>query len=98
MAHLCSPRPASYTVAYKLFALACVRVFNRMGQRYGYFDGDHPRDGVPDEHVGKVVWSMLGTISIRPLFASFLFYDRYEKPSLSLWFPVQMFMYSAILE
>jgi hypothetical protein len=87
-----------YTIAYKAFALACVRVFNKMGQKYGYFDGSHPRDGVPDEYLGKVVWSMLGTISIRPLFAAFLFYNREEKPSLSLWFPLQMFVYSVVLE
>lgn len=87
-----------YAVAYKFFALSCVKVFNKMGQKYGYFDGSHPRDGVPDQYVSKVFWSMIGTISIRPLFAAFIFYNRNEKPNLSIWFPVQMFMYSVVLE
>ncbi|UZJ54461.1 hypothetical protein CBS101457_003781 [Exobasidium rhododendri] len=87
-----------YALAYKFFAIACIRVFNKMGQKYGFLDGDHPRDGVPDQYCSKVFWSLIGTVSIRPLFASFLFYDRNEKPTLSLWFPVQMFMYSIILD
>lgn len=87
-----------YAFAFKFFAIRCVRVFNRMGQKYGFFDGSHPRDGVPDLHSQKIGLSMLGTVTIRPLFATFLIYDRYEKPSLSLWFPVQMFIYSAVLD
>ena len=69
-----------------------------MALRYGYFDGSHKRDGVPDLYSGKIFWSMIGTVTIRPLFATFLVYDREEKPTLSAWFPVQMFLYSAVLD
>ncbi|CEH17072.1 hypothetical protein CBOM_03143 [Ceraceosorus bombacis] len=89
-----------YFLAFKFTALAAVRSFNRMGQRYGYFDGAVPRDGIPDNMSGKVLWSMLGTVSIRPLFAIFLIYNRQESAWNidPLMLPVQLFLYSAILD
>jgi len=41
---------------------------------------------------------MLGTMTLRPLIAIFAFYDRTEKPMLSLWFPLQLCLYSVVLD
>ncbi|SPO37304.1 related to ERG25 - C-4 methyl sterol oxidase [Pseudozyma flocculosa] len=87
-----------YVISFKLFAVASVRKFNRMALRYGYFDGMAPRDGVPDTQSRKVVLSLLGTISIRPLFALCVAYDRHALPSLSWYFPLQLFLYACILD
>lgn len=43
-------------------------------------------------------WSLLGVLSIRPLLAVFAFYNREEKPSLSIWFPLQLCLYSVTLD
>ncbi|PWN51059.1 fatty acid hydroxylase superfamily protein [Violaceomyces palustris] len=87
-----------YFFSFKIFAVASVRKFNRLALRYGYFDGKVPRDGVPDVMSRKVALSMLLTISIRPLFALFVAYDRYELPTLSPWLPLQIFAYACILD
>lgn len=41
---------------------------------------------------------LLFSVSIRPLFAVFAFYDRTEKPTLSIWFPLQLCLYSITLD
>lgn len=47
----------------------------------------------------KVMWSLLGTLGLRSMLAMFCFYDRNESPlNLSWWLPVQIFVYSCVLD
>lgn len=42
------------------------------------YDGQHPRDGIPDIHGFKVLWSLVGVLTVRPLFACFIAYECVE--------------------
>ena len=90
-----------------LYYMACMqlnsshqlRVLRKLGQRYGYFDGDkHPRDDVPDHSVAKTVNSLLLTTSIRPMLAVFLAYKAKTNVHLSWWLPVEVGLYPIILD
>lgn len=87
-----------YTLWMAYMGVATIKHLAFLTKRYGFLDGGKARDGIPDMYGGKVFWSLIGTISIRPMFALFLVYDRHEMPSLSLWLPVQMFMYATVLD
>lgn len=67
--------------------------------RYGYLDGDkHQRDEVPDVGVSKAMNALTLTISVRPLFMVLLAYKRNELPSFSWLLPVELCLYSIILD
>ncbi|KAN0060136.1 hypothetical protein ACQY0O_008110 [Thecaphora frezii] len=87
-----------YVLSLKYFAITTVQRLNDLALQYGYFDGQVPRDGVPDTQTRKVALSLIGTISIRPLFAIFFAYDRRILPSISIYFPLQLFLYACILD
>lgn len=42
--------------------------------------------------------SMAGGLTVRPFFAILGFYNQEEKPTLSIWFPLQLFLYSVVLD
>lgn len=53
-----------------------------LGHKYGFLDGDkHPRDGVPDIGVGKTLLSVFLAGFLRPLFSTYLAYNREEEPA-----------------
>lgn len=87
-----------YTFWMAWLGLATIRHLAQLTKKYGFLDGQKARDGIPDVYGGKVFWSLAGTVSIRPMFALFAIYDRYEVPTLSWWLPVQMFMYAIVLD
>jgi sterol desaturase/sphingolipid hydroxylase (fatty acid hydroxylase superfamily) len=88
-----------YTVAMQVNSIHEVRLLRRLGHRYGFLDGDkHARDEVPDVGVGKVLTSLQLTTSIRPMLAVFLSYRRSTSLSLSVWLPVELFLYSIVLD
>lgn len=53
---------------------------------------------MPDVHGWKVAMSLLGVITIRPLFATFVAYDRTELPSISWRTPIDIAAYSLALD
>lgn len=57
-------------------AIREIQTIRKMGQIYGYLDGDkHARDGVPDVRVREVVTSLLMTSTLRPAMAIGLAWD-----------------------
>lgn len=88
-----------YWFAFQANAIHEVKVLARLGQKYGYLDGDqHARDDVPDVGVSKAVMALLLTTSVRPLFTLLLTYNRSELPLPSVWLPVELFLYSIVLD
>lgn len=88
-----------YTFCLTASALSTIGLLKRLSKRYGFFDSEKTRDGIPNLHGEKVFWSLIGTVSIRPLFAVFVAYDRYELPSLIWWaLPFQMALYATVLD
>jgi len=88
-----------YTIAYQLNGVREAHRLRDFGHRLGFLDGDkHARDEIPDVGVGKVVLSVQLTTIIRPLFTIFLAYRASEGPSVSWWLPVELALYSVVLD
>lgn len=58
----------------------------------------HERDQVPDVGVNKVFLSVQMTTTIRPIFTIFLAYRSKEPFSLSWWLPLELALYSVVLD
>lgn len=84
--------------AFQVYAVICIRKMNDLAARYGYFDSEVKRDGVPDVYVTKIFISLVFVVFFRLFLGMFLFYDPYEKPTLSPWLPVYIFAYAVVLE
>ncbi|KAF2164255.1 hypothetical protein M409DRAFT_68110 [Zasmidium cellare ATCC 36951] len=88
-----------YTVAMQLNSIREVKILRRLAHKYGFLDGDkHERDQVPDAGVDKVFWSVQMTTTIRPMFTIFLAYRSKEPFSLSWWLPLELALYSVVLD
>lgn len=87
-----------YTVWLIHFGKMLFNMLKRMGKEYGFYDGQVARDGIPDIHGWKVFWSLIGVITVRPIFACFLAYDRTVKPSVSWKTPIDISAYSLLVD
>ncbi|CAK4033670.1 fatty acid hydroxylase vlmA-like [Lecanosticta acicola] len=88
-----------YTAAMQINSVHEVRILRRLAHRYGFLDGDkHARDEVPDVGVGKVWASVQLTTTIRPMFTIFLAYRSNQPFSLSWWLPLELGLYSIVLD
>ncbi|PKI82902.1 hypothetical protein MVES1_003768 [Malassezia vespertilionis] len=63
-------------------------------KRHGFLDADIPRDSIPETMAGKLFTEFLTGIFVRPLLVILLSYDRYKMPSLSLWLPLQVAIFT----
>jgi sterol desaturase/sphingolipid hydroxylase (fatty acid hydroxylase superfamily) len=73
----------------------------RLGQLYGFLDGDkHPRDEIPDVGVGKVIRELISTSSLRMVMAIFLTYQQGEAPATLQWkwLPLEIGLYSITVD
>lgn len=90
-----------YNLALQIIAIHETHVLRRAGHIYGFFDGDkHPRDGVPDQGVGKTVQSLLSVVTVRPMFTVWFAYRPDQGPSSIplLWTFVETGAYAIILD
>lgn len=90
-----------YSLSLKAIGIHQLHVLRRVGQRYGFFDGDqHPRDGVPDVGVWNTTRSLLSVIAFRPMIASLFAYRVDEGPSSINWLPLplEIALYAIILD
>ncbi|KAA8647981.1 sterol desaturase family protein [Aspergillus tanneri] len=90
-----------YSFAFKAIAIHQLHVLRRLGNVYGFFDGDkHERDGVPDIGVRKVVNSLLSVATFRPMMTVFVAYQINEGPTTInwLWLPLTIGIYGLILD
>lgn len=69
-----------YTHVYIFVLVHEVRMIRKVGYKYGYLDGEHPRDGVPDVGIGRVFWSLLKTVGGRVALFTYLTYNRDVSP------------------
>ncbi|KDN53325.1 hypothetical protein K437DRAFT_253360 [Tilletiaria anomala UBC 951] len=98
-----------YSIAFKLIGIHSIKWWRALGGRYGYFDGDKPRDEVTDDKVTDVILSLISTSTFRPIVAAFLIYDRTLAPpnfgdwkAMLFWvgvqLPLQVSAYSITLD
>lgn len=90
-----------YTFSLKLIAIRQLHVLRRLGQRYGFFDGDaHERDGVPDVGIWRTLRSLLSVMAVRPMIGIILAYCP-ELPPSSIrwsWLPLEVGFYAIVLD
>lgn len=90
---------ALYTVWFKLFGIMVLRMLRTVASQTGFLDGHHPRDGIPDESIGKVMTSLISTSTYRPMMAIMLAYDRNAAPSLPFpWILAYIGLYNVVLD
>nr|POF13555.1 fatty acid hydroxylase vlma [Quercus suber] len=88
-----------YIVAFNVNAVHELRELGRLGQIHGHFDGDkHARDPMPENSEGKIFRALLSTSTFRPFMTIFLAYNREAPTSMSLWLPVEIGLYTVILD
>lgn len=92
---------ALYSSAFKLSGIHEMHIMSRLGQIYGFLDGDkHPRDEIPDVGVGKVMRELISTSTFRMIMSIYLTYRQDETPS-SLkweWLPLEIGLYSITVD
>lgn len=92
---------ALYSGAFKVNGIHEMHIMRRLGQRYGFLDGDkHARDDIPDVGVGKVQRELISTASLRMIMSVFLTYRQTETPT-SLewrWLPLEIGLYSITVD
>ncbi|KAJ3013342.1 hypothetical protein HKX48_005819 [Thoreauomyces humboldtii] len=64
-----------YSVSFKAIGIQQIWSLRWQGETYGFLDGDRARDDVPDASAAKIVHSLLGTATLRPLLMIYLSYD-----------------------
>ncbi|WFD01824.1 hypothetical protein MOBT1_000504 [Malassezia obtusa] len=83
----------SYTL---LFGAGFVRFLNRLTLKYGYLDGGVGRDTIPYSQMTKVALEAIGGLTLRPAMAVLCAYDRNAPPTLSLWLPFQLCIFTLV--
>ncbi|KAJ5242597.1 uncharacterized protein N7469_000924 [Penicillium citrinum] len=90
-----------YSTAFKLNGIHEMHIMRRLGQLYGFLDGDkHPRDEIPDVGVGKVIRELISTSTFRMIMAIYLTYNANETPSTMQWqwLPLEIGVYSITVD
>ncbi|KAF9882933.1 hypothetical protein FE257_004868 [Aspergillus nanangensis] len=77
-----------------------VHVLRRLGHQYGFLDGEHARDGIPDVGVSKIVHSLYKTTGSRLALSVYLTYSAEQLPSQLdwKWLPLEIGLYGIILD
>lgn len=100
---------AAFSLYFAAFSWAVVRQIKcarKAGQQIGFLDGDvHPRDGIPDVGVDKVVAALWKTTGSRIAMATYLTYDSEQSPLSVMadarwwaWLYLQIGLYGIILD
>ncbi|KDN52793.1 fatty acid hydroxylase superfamily protein [Tilletiaria anomala UBC 951] len=87
-----------YTAAYNGLSVWSTQKVNKFAMKYGFLDGNAPRDGVPDDKDWHILSEVLKVVLLRPLIGLFLIYDRNELPSVTWLVPVKLFLWSITLD
>ncbi len=87
-----------YTAGYNMLSLTATRKATRLAQKYGYFDGEHPRDLVPDGQTDYVLFEILKVVLLRPIIILMIAYDRHEIPSVSIFLPLKLCVWSIVTD
>ncbi|PWN46593.1 hypothetical protein IE53DRAFT_392425 [Violaceomyces palustris] len=87
-----------YLGYFFLFGIDVFATLRRMGKKYGFLDGEVPRDGIPDDDVTRVAVGLFNVILFRCIFAFIFVYDQHETISIQWYWPVQLAAYAIILD
>ncbi|KAF9518239.1 hypothetical protein BS47DRAFT_1338512 [Hydnum rufescens UP504] len=87
-----------YIIAFIAFVAMLAFHMNTLALKYGFLDGQVPRDGVPDARLKLTMLGIFFVATVRPLFCCFIAYDRFEMPYTTPWLPVHMFLYTVIFD
>lgn len=88
-----------YTAWFKAFGIMTIRLLTKISANVGFLDGKVPRDGVPDDSVGKVMTSLISTSTYRPMLATMLAYNREERPNLTFpWIFIYVGLYAVLVD
>ncbi|KAK2616295.1 hypothetical protein QQS21_000729 [Conoideocrella luteorostrata] len=97
---------ALYFNAFNIILIHESQIIRRMGQVYGYLDGDvHERDGIPDVGVHKVLSSVLKGTGGRVIMTLYLSYNHAVQPIDVLtnwkwwaWLVLELGLYGVVLD
>lgn len=90
---------ALYTTWFKVFGVMLLNMLRAISKQCGFLDGTHPRDGVPDQSINKVLVSLMSTSTYRPMMAIMLAYDRNQAPHMSFpWIVAYIGLYNVALD
>lgn len=94
-----------YTTGFLWIVVNEMHTIRRLGKAYGFLDGEHERDGIPDSGVAKVLGAGWKTVGGRMLMAVYLTYhpsssplDAMSSPVWWAWLPFQVGLYGVILD
>lgn len=87
-----------YLVSEVVIAIDHLHTLRWLGTKYGYFDGSVPRDEVPDMRVREVAFSLTFTALGRMIILFAFAYDPKQVPEISWLLPIQITMYTLILD
>lgn len=85
---------AFYFTAEALIAVNHLHTLTWLGLQYGFFDGNVPRDGVPDLRVGQVARSLLMTAGLRAVMMIFISW----KPDETFEFDIRVTPWLLVLQ
>jgi sterol desaturase/sphingolipid hydroxylase (fatty acid hydroxylase superfamily) len=88
-----------YSLSFLATGVHQFDILKRMGQRYGYLDGEHARDEIPDVGIKSTLHSLLATVVFRMALAAVLSYDG-TTPATMDWYmlPVELGLYGVVLD
>ncbi|KAJ6780031.1 hypothetical protein PWT90_01203 [Aphanocladium album] len=94
-----------YTAGFLWVVVRELHTIRKLGHQYGFLDGQHERDGIPDYGVSKVLGAGWKTVGGRMLMAVYLTYSPASSPLQAMssptwwaWLPFQIGMYGVILD
>lgn len=94
-----------YTAGFLWTVIRELHTIRELGHRYGFLDGEHERDGIPDYGVAKVLGAGWKTTGGRMLMAVYLTYNPSSSPLQEMsspawwgWLPLQIGFYGVILD
>jgi sterol desaturase/sphingolipid hydroxylase (fatty acid hydroxylase superfamily) len=95
-----------YFMAFNSVIVHEINILRRVGDRYGFLDGDeHERDGVPDVGVSRVTSSLYKTTGSRMAVAVYLSYNpeispaqKMSDPSWWMWLVLEIGLYCVVLD
>ena len=67
--------------------------FVQLGYKWGYLDGDKPRDKVPDFKLNRIAITFVTSVVFRVGLAALYLYDPEQPVALDLLFPVKLFAF-----
>lgn len=94
--------PAAMYVLLLAYNLTVLRAFYRLLRglvlQHGYLDGEVERDSATPEACKRIMIELRQGLTMRPLMVMALSYDRNAMPDLSLWLPVQLCIFTMLVD